>query len=277
VVKTRRLAVLLGIVFADVVFGQQAPPAGLEKILVPITAKAVPGAYGTLWSSELWLTIGPARLPGFIAPFFGGCEPPCPDAGGGPSPGTFQIGFLHTPAGDPPGELLYVQRDVADQFHFTSMLREGTFEANGDSGLQIPVVRERDFVSGTIHITNIPIATSGRAKLRVYSIDPELGGAVRVRFFYASPDDTLYSDQTRTLVVHQQHYTYHAETGDFDFPVRPAVVEMPVPAPPAPGIAGYGSSGIRVEITPLTPGLRLWVFVSGVDNATQRVTLRTSG
>jgi hypothetical protein len=55
------------------------------------------------------------------------------------------------------------------------------------------------------------------------------------------------------------------------------VVEMPVPAPPAPGIAGYGPSGIRVEITPLTTGLRLWAFVSAVDNATQRVTLRTPG
>lgn len=278
-VRAQRFAVIVTCVLSSAVAGQQNLPVDFEKILIPITVRSVPGAYGTLWSSELWMTISPDRLPGVVAPLFGGCEPPCPDSGVIVSSGTSGIGFFHTPDGDPPGSLMYLQRDVAEQFHFTSVLREGTFAANGDSGLQLPVVRERDTVSGVIHITNIPLPASGRATLRIYSIDPQLGGQVQVRFYYASPGDLIYSDQLRTLIVHQRVFVYQTEVGSFDLPVRPAAVEMPVPAPPPPqpAIANYGPQGIRVEITPLTPGLRLWAFVSIVDNTTQRVTLRTPG
>lgn len=278
-ISASQFAAVFALFASNIVMAQQPPPVDLEKVLVPITAKSVTGAYGTSWSSELWMTISDGRLPGLVAPLIGNCEPPCPDGGFVIGSGTSGIGFFHTPEGDPPGSLMYVQRDVAERVHFTSLLQERTFAANGDAGLQLPVVRERDTVSGVVHITNIPLPAAGRATLRVYSIDPELGGQVQVRFYYASPGDRLYADQVRPLTVHQHVFTYQMDSGSFDLPVRPAALEMsvPFPPPPQPVAANYGPQGIRVEITPLTQGLRLWAFVSVVDNITQRVTLRTPG
>lgn len=107
----------------------------------------------------------------------------------------------------------------------------------------------------------MPTDSRFRQILRIYGFDPARPGLVEVRFF--AEDATLIATKQVALTnVHQD-------------PRFPTYGEIAWLTGELPEIAA--EDRVRIEIVPLTPGLRLWAFVSVTNNETQHVTVVTPG
>jgi hypothetical protein len=249
------------------VLGQSIP---LERILLPITVRNAPGAYGSTWNTSLWIRIDTQASYVFIHPLSPAVDrdPPYGDIFGPVlAPFSYPISFYRTQPGETAGSLMYVGREQSDDVHLSLRLSNGTVASNP---VELPVVRERSFTTSTLHILGIPLGSSGRAMLRVYGIDPHKLGSVHVRAFLEDRADypnTLLLDSVVPLTVTQKF----SPTSVFDqLPVRPPVAEVSLSA-----LIPDSFKQLRLEISPVDPTLRLWGFVSITDNVRQDVVLRT--
>lgn len=238
----------------------------VERVLLPITVRSLPGAYGTSWTTDLWVRVATDDQPVFIAPLFRyvpGCESPCTVGPNGPTlaPYAYPIDFYPTRPGETSGSLMYLQSALSDDVHLSLRLTNGT----GSGPTELPVVRERFFTNKTVHILGVPLGTSSRATLRVYGVDPDRLGSVRVQVFSEDPQNTLLLDTVLSLSATQVFST----NAEWNLPLRPPEGEMSLT-----GIS-QTTRGARIEISAIDPGLRIWGFVSITDNATQTVSLRT--
>ena len=245
------------------------PDIPVERVLLPLTVKNAPGAFGTQWTTELWLRLDTTRPSVFIMPLFArsNCDPPCPLPGGPLENASFPVDFFKTAPGELPGSLLYVQQDAIDDLFISLRLLEVSGFYSTPT-LQLPVVRERDFSSRRIHILGIPGRPGLRGLLRVYGIDPDVTGDVRVAAFREEGGqfNQLLFDMTVPLTVVQREYA----AGPFRVRVRPPVAQLDLSWLIPVDVTLY-----RLEITPVSPGLRIWGFASVTDNATQEIVLRT--
>lgn len=178
------------------------------------------------------------------------------------------------------GRLLRIERWAADQVAIDAKLVSRRFENDPGSETTVPIVREDDFRTTVTHILGIRSAwtfsealcprtafSRFRHTLRVYDVDARGNGAVLVRVYADSGNGTFSSlVQEATLPLD------HREGDDSSFPAfgeltineicRPFSCQLPCTGGP-----------MRVEIAPLTPGLRFWPLVTETDNATHQVTL----
>jgi hypothetical protein len=240
----------------------------LERVLLPVTVRNAPGAFSTIWTTDLWVRIDTGGQNVLIAPLLPvtACDPPCPD-GFGPvlAPYSYPIDFYRTHSGETTGSIIYVQRTLSDEVHFSLRLSNGRVNA---IPAELPIVRERYFTSNTVHILGIPLTQTSRTLLRVYGIDPQVIGGVRVRVFSedSGVTNTLLLDTILPLTVTQTTYT----SGLGSFPLRPPFAQLAMNA-----AIGGTFTGVRVELAPVDPTLRIWGFASVTSNDSQEVKLRT--
>lgn len=243
--------------------------SGYATLLLPVyTDGDVAGAEGSLWRTEFWIrNNGAAGV--LLAPW------DCPV--GSVCPGVFPLTrslaagenlknlpvFFRPPTSNP-GRLLYVSEpgvhDVATSLRLWDVSREAD-----DAGTEIPVVRESDLHTSTLHLTSVPLNGRFRLMLRVYDVAQRNSRfLVRVYGQEAGTGNELLTEVELTAAA--------AEEGAFR--LQPAyaqhagiesLLQLPVPRP----------SNMRIEVTPLTPGSVFWAFVSVTNNETQRVTLVT--
>jgi hypothetical protein len=243
-------------------------PESMERMLLPITVRDLPGAFGTLWTVDLWLKIDGDHLPQYVpAMGLSACDPPCPDPSVITPDTSFPVDFYRTHAEESPGQLLYVDPAATSVQHFSLRLRERS-GALRMQPLQLPIVPAREFRTDAIQILGVSTNPDTRVMLRVYGIDPERTGSVRVRAYREDGPlpQSLIFERTVNLTVKQViHFV-----GDQPFAVRPPAAELNLTGLEPPGTEQY-----RLELTPQTDGLQIWGFVSLTDNATQTITLRT--
>lgn len=247
--------------------GATVLPFEAERALLPITVRDAAGAYGTRWTTELWSRSedGPAGFYPFLAPSF--CDPPCPEPAVFPDDSSYQLDFFRTHPGESDGMLLYINKNRLLSTHISLQLNE-TSGRYKFTPLQLPVVRERDFTTRTVHIPGVPAGNGSRVTLRVYGIDPALPGEVRIRMFSEDPPLPQMIVLDRVISLSAVPLVYQFDVYSFD--LRPPVAVLDL-TPLIPG----GLGRVRMELTPATPKLAIWGFVSLTDNATQAITLRT--
>jgi hypothetical protein len=247
-----------------------AQPAGFEKVLFPIvipTFAPVPGALGSQWVTDLAvLNRADVEVPlsGEYVCFQ--CRTPH-----GLKPGV-TYGILPLPPGSRVGEVggsfLFVDSRYIDQVRFGLRVRDISRQADG-FGSEVPVVRQRDFRADGVSLLSIPNLPNARITLRVYGFDPALAGTVAVRVYDQPPGlaVNLFSDMPPDSLIADRTYpvTYLPNfPADLDnFPRYAQIGDLPLPA----------KDLARIDVVPLTPGMRIWAFATVTNNDTQEVTV----
>jgi hypothetical protein len=248
VMNVRRLVLNVGGLAAAAVLAiaasAQGPPPNpdlYEPVLIPVSVLHVPGAFGTVWSTELWyrndsdtpVSISPVPIGDFV-------------------PQVHQIAFLpvYAPSANAPGIILYLERSGADHVQFD--LRLFDTARPGDWGTKLPTPRENDF-STMVDLFNIPTSTAFRDALRVYAL----------------PDHAMNGD-----VVHVAIYSYDEEllaSADLSLEGFLPYAQVLSLADAFPAIRK--ADRVRVQVSPARDGVRIWAFVSTVSNSTQSIAL----
>ncbi|MDQ3279963.1 MAG: hypothetical protein M3Q69_00955 [Acidobacteriota bacterium] len=218
----------------------QAPPTA-ERILVPISVGRQPGAYGSLWSTELWhrnnsdqpVNVSPLAISDAVYP-------------------THRTVFLPIGVGHP-GLLLFMHPGGSDAVQFDLRLFNDN-DPQSSWGTKIPVVREREFVH-EVSLINVPTSADYRTALRIYGL-PEgsvSGDPIHVDIY--GIDERLLAS---TVLPFEGVPRYAAVLSLAD--AFPEIRRVP---------------RVNVRITSPRPGDKIWAFVSVTANATQYVTLVT--
>lgn len=224
----------------------------LEEILIPVALNLVDAGYGTRWISEVSayndsddrVPIDPHVCYSFGSPYL--CSRPVrwiePHSSITLEPASNRP--------DQPAMFIRPPVDQADRLHFTVRLRELS-RTPDDPGVQIPVVRARDFQRKEIWLPAVPTVAAYRSTLRIYTRAPEV--TVRVK-----------DDGTGETLMEQR-------------------IERPMPT----DIDTFGTvtlhdllaratipshDRVRIEVHAMTP---VWAMLSLTDNDTQHVKLFT--
>lgn len=239
----------------------------LIRVLVPLfTTQPVPGAYGSLWQSQFVMHNGTFSRTYDIMT----CPPAANCMGVGSAdqelvPGETQGGlpglYRPLPANQVAGTVVYLISpavgDLGDSLAFDLRIVDLSRSATA-AGTDIPVVRDRDLYTSTIHLLNIPTDARFRLALRVFEMNLD-----RAQFAVR-----IFDQATNSLLVARTVTTsLNVPPGGF----TPGFAEITdllsgVAAPP---------SEIRLEIAPLTAGVASWAYVSITNNESQQITLST--
>jgi hypothetical protein len=215
-----------------------------QRVLVPISVGKVPGAYGSVWSTELWsrnnstrpVAIFPLAVSDWV-PVIGRTE-------------FLPIGNMPASA---PGQILYMSRDGGDEVQFDLRLfNRAAPEASW--GTKLPVVREGEF-AGVVSLINVPAGAQFRSALRIYGL----------------PDESLTGE---TVLV--QIYSYDERllaSTEMAFEGTPRYAVILSLAEAFPEIRQVDR--LRIHIESRSGRSKVWAFVSVTSNATQEIALVT--
>jgi hypothetical protein len=235
------------------------PDPYFEIILFPIARQPFAGEYGASWKntnlafndSDEYVSIDST------------CQvDPCPFIGIRPHSAGEPVGFIHAPYDSTDGGLLHLNRTLSGQVHFDSRI-EDLSRASLTAGTEIPVIREADLLTGVAELLDVPLDPRFRQTLRIY--EPIFGGGSQVAVsFYDMETGILLARQELTFPFPPESDLQPDDLGYLqisDFHGR------------FPSLAL--TRRLRIEVVPLTEGLRYWTFVSITNNETQHVTLVT--
>jgi hypothetical protein len=227
-----------------------------EVVLAPVFGSAR-GEFGSIWSTS-FLVRNDAERPAYFRPLpcvFEACPPG-------------QLVPPHT-SFEPPasrsydgGALFYVEKATASLFSYDLHTRD-TSRQSDDAGVQIPVVRERDVRTDTIVLPNVPLDALFRQRLRIYDIDAIDGHSVRVAFYGVSGTEPVASVKVSLVAP--------VPRSSSAYPIEPGFAFVTNWTERFPTLRDL--SAVRIEITPLSSGLRFWAFVTITNNTTQHVTI----
>jgi hypothetical protein len=238
----------------------------VETILLPLAFgpdAELRGAYGTLWRGEVWVHNRSSQSVATVTTLG------CPVLGCTfEYPGGY-LGLLREPLDSIPdrGILLTPSLGSAPALSFSNRIFETTRHAQ-PQGIELPVVREEQFLTGTSLLLGIPAGPGVRSALRVYDPRPlagviTVGRAVKVELLDTRGNVVGTTTLTTT-------FTLGLNPAD---PLRPGFAAILDLASAFPAVNGLDHFHMR--LTPLTQGGEYWAMVSVTDNDTQQVLLIT--
>lgn len=254
--KISRALLFLGVITALPVYPQTRE---FERVLVPVMIPIpLSGAFGSLWETELVgrntgnTFVEVTTEPGDGCRIPEGCvEYAFPNS-------TFKPHLFPSSGSGGPG-FLYVEQPRADQLFFNLRLLDLS-RAHQTWGTSIPLVYEKDLHTETIHLLDVPADPSFRTTLRIFDFDGTNDGLVEVTVHEISSYEPLVRQNVVLSggLVHDDH------------PHSPAHARIDSLVGSIPDLDP--ADRLRIEVTPLTPGLRIWAFASVTNNETQHVT-----
>ncbi len=244
-----------------------APP--YVRVLLPLyLSQPTPGAYGSVWQSQFTIhNTSPSRqyTIATVCLNLDGCA--------GDVTTDEDINPNQTKTGLPPrypvptnpvgGVLLWLVvtgapydngDDLAFQLRVADISRSET-----TAGTEVPVVRENEFRTSTIHLLNVPTDPRFRLALRLFEMN----------FASANFEVRIFDQATNALISTRQLTT--------TTPIPPAFRATPGFAEIDDLLAGASTQPdqLRIEIEPLTTGAASWAYVSITNNESQQITLVT--
>lgn len=253
-----------------------------ETILIPaVTAPlgtTIAGAAGARFASRVFVvaTIEGVRFyPGYPGP-----DMPATIATLRPQAEEF---FLAYGPQSRLGRLLYIERAKASAVGLAAYLRSQSVGEEVAHRTRLPIVRDRAFFTETANIVGVsssytyaPPEGGGtcrravprfRHSLRVYDPERRGDGEVLVRIFL----EPGTGSQSRL----SQEFPLALNSREGDDLSFPAFGDVPLEEVCNPRSCFTPCAGgtWRLQIVPLTPGLRFWPIVSETDNFTQQVSL----
>lgn len=252
-----------------VMFAVQTASAAMPyvRVLLPLyIAQPVHGAYGSLWSTQFVVHNASSDRQYLIQTI---CDPSGLGCAGDITtdeeinPGQTKTGLppryrvpqnpvagalvLLLVTGAPPGDA----GDLRYNLRVVDQSRGATA-----AGTEVPVVREAEFHTGTIHLLNVPTDQRFRLALRVFEMNlKEADFSIRV---FDQASNALLSEQRATTTtggVLPQGFT-------------PGFVELD-------NFVSAIAGPVRIEVDPITPGVAFWSYVSITNNDSQQITLVT--
>ena len=255
----RKLILILSILlFVRDSFGARA------KILLPVTRVfgGLPGAYGSLWDAEI-VALNRGQMTLWV--LFPGAAYPCPAPPClFPSPVPVSPQSTVTLLAWAPSDVQRVVGGFAtlDANGATDfVIQTRVFDVSREStnwGAYVPAVPEASAERGVVDFPAVATAAPFRARLRIYDFDPDSSHAAQVRVFR--------TNATRDEVLHDKVVALQATLDTTLFPGE-AEVDLSSIAPQ--------EQSVRVEVSPVTVGLRYWAMISVTNNITQFVTILT--
>lgn len=275
--RVLQLALLLALLAGGNALAQAERPkrSDFEQILFPIDMEDRPGAFGSLWRTDVsvWNDNEHSVHAFSVVLSYTGtlCVTPPYDCSYAPLPaksGVVRAGSL----GRATSRFVYVQKPFADKVHFSLRVRDLSRQAE-TWGAEVPVVREREAKSAPVHLLNIPLDERYRQTLRIYEFDALQNTEVMLRIFPGLPRN----DAAASIPLVERRLTVGRYFDPFfgfeDFPMGPSYLELGSFRREFVELAGHDQ--IRIEIQPITPGMRFWAFVSITNNETHHVTTIT--
>lgn len=245
---------------------QAVAAGGYVRVLLPVyIAQPTAGAYGSLWVSQFALRNASAdrqyTIETICAPDEGCAGDVTTDENVAPQQTKVSLPSRYRlPKNPVAGATVWLlttdavpnDDDLAYNLRVVDLSRSATA-----AGTEIPVVREREFRDGTVHLLNVPADPRFRLALRVFEMN--LAHAdFAVRIIDATTNAVL-------AVVPMTTSTDGAEPRGF----TPGFAEL------NQFVGGGQLTPVRVEIAPLTPGVAFWAYVSITNNDSQQITLVT--
>jgi len=240
---------------------QQYDRRDFEAVLVPVAARDLPGAVGSLWRTTLY--VRHESDPIVVVGYSLGDDPAIIVPGHTYSPPLFM-----SEPGEPTGALLFVDRRTAPSTHYDLRVRDVSRDSTGP-GVAIPVVREKDLLSSSALLLAVPCDVRFRRMLRVYSPLAQAATTFRVTVTDDLKNTIIYSARWQ-LSTSSKMLTVAGMT----IPLRPAERDIDLDQF-VPKLSDY--STVTIMVQPDDPNERFWAFVSVTDNTTQQITLVLPG
>lgn len=222
--------------------------AEYEKLLLPVAPSVVYCGYHSKYDTRLVAFNGAAA----------GIDRFCTDEICGALPastGTVVQGE-HVPIPKP--SFIYVPKQVAANMQMSLIVESSdTLRPEERSYTELPVVRESDFREGKIQIVGVRMDDGFRKTLRIYGLDGATPALVRVRVYALRSTTPAYEHDYWLLPQDGANSAGLDAAPTFN-------MECDLTA----YVDNYGAP-VRVELESLTPGAKIWGFVSVTNNVTQ--------
>jgi len=222
----------------------------MEQILLPVAPSVVMCAYNSRFETRLVAYNQNAHK----------VKAACAGDGCGEIGSSQGIEIAGNAASVPLPTFLYVPKADADGLRMSLLVESGDRDNQEDHAFaELPIARASDFVSTKMTFVGVRMDPGYRQTLRVFGLDGTTFGKVQVRAYDLSTEKLVY-DETMWL------WPLSDERNEQDQALRPSFtmecdLSSDIPA---------NGRHIRIEIEPLTEGLKFWAFVSVTNNKTQQ-------
>jgi len=226
-----------------------ATAAEFERLMLPVAPSVVYCGYHSKFDTRLVVFNGNEQT---VDRF-------CSDAmcgGLASNTGTVVVG-QHVPI--PLPSFMYVPKHEAGGINMSLVVESSeTTQPEERSYTELPVVRESDFRPGKVQIVGVRMDDGFRKTLRIYGLDGLNYAQVRVRVYDIASSDPKW----------EHDYTLYPQAG-----VNADGLAIAPSFNMECDLTGYVAASyerpVRVELEPLTPGAKIWGFVSVTNNVTQ--------
>ncbi len=261
--RALRLAMVAAILVPTV--GGATP---IEKVLIPVFAdEPIPGVNGSLWTTDMWAENSGdavATVRGIVWDcLLPECNLPAP------LPSEITIRTAPLAVGGLRGTLISVEADDPRQTGFGLRFRDLSRQST-TWGTELPAPREGAFRTSRFSLIDVPVTEGFRQTLRIYELDGTPRDAVvRVRIYRLDPDRRWVNEGPDELLGETELALSFGGIPDelIEYPGYAEVTDLAAIAPLG------DAERLRIEIEPVTEGLRLWAFVTIIQNDTQHATV----
>lgn len=221
----------------------------VEQLLLPVAPSVVMCARNSRYETRLVAYNQNERA----------VQPRCADDGCGAIPPRAGREIHGGPNAAPIPSFLYLPKSEADHLRLSLVVESGERDhPENNSFAELPVVRASEFREGIVNVVGVRLDAGYRQTVRIYGLDGSQYGEVMLRVYDLDTGDFL------------AQWMYHLwplsdERNADGLALRPSFgMECDMSS-----VIPSNGQNVRVELEPLTPGLKFWAFVSVTNNVTQ--------